>query len=95
LNGLIRDVTSALTVITTFGMFLAPVIYPPPMAWPQGAVNYLNPISPFMAAARELAVGATLSQPKMRAVASLFCLLVFAAGWRIFRLVMPRVLERL
>lgn len=95
LNGLARDVTNALTVITTFGMFLAPVVYPPPTAWPQAAVNYLNPVSPFVIAARELTVGDPLSQPGTFAVASLFGLFVFVGGWRTFRLVMPRVLERL
>jgi lipopolysaccharide transport system permease protein len=79
----------------TFGMFFSPVIYPPPTAWPQSIVNYLNPVSPFVIAARDLAIGGGLSQPFAYTVTSVVSVIVFAAGWRSFRIVMPRVLERL
>jgi lipopolysaccharide transport system permease protein len=94
-NGFTRDVANALMVIMTFGMFFSPVIYPPPTAWPQSIVNYLNPVSPFVIAARDLAIGGGLSQPFAYTVTSVVSVIVFAAGWRSFRIVMPRVLERL
>jgi lipopolysaccharide transport system permease protein len=95
LNAVVRDTANAVTAITTFGMFLAPVVYPPPTEWPQAAVNYLNPVSPFVIAARELIVGADLSHPRAFVAASGFGVLAFAIGWRSFRLIMARALERI
>ena len=93
-NGVARDVANMLTLVTTFGMFLAPVVYPPPTAWPQVLVNYANPVSPFVIAARDLTTVGTLTQPVPFVIASIVGVAVFFAGWRGFRLIMPRVLER-
>ncbi len=62
-NGVFRDIGNSLTLVLTFAMFLTPVIYPPPTQWPKLLINYLNPISPFIIATRDLTTIGTLSQP--------------------------------
>jgi lipopolysaccharide transport system permease protein len=75
-------------------MFLTPVIYPPPTQWPKVLINYLNPVSPFIIATRDLTTKGTLSQPDGLFYASAAGLLVFLVAWRIFHLAMSRIAER-
>ena len=89
-----RDIGNSLTMLLTFAMFLTPVIYPPPTQWPKVLINYLNPVSPFIIATRDLTTKGTLSQPDGLFYASVAGLLVFLVAWRIFHLSMSRIAER-
>lgn len=93
-NGVFRDIGSSLGLVLTFAMFLTPVIYPPPTEWPKVLINYLNPVSPFIIATRDLTTKGTLSQPDGLLWVSVFSLLVFLVAWRIFHLAMSRIAER-
>jgi lipopolysaccharide transport system permease protein len=93
-NGVFRDIGNSLTLALTFAMFLTPVVYPPPTQWPKVLINYLNPISPFIIATRDLTTKGTLSQPDGLLWVSVISLLVFLVAWRIFHLAMSRVAER-
>lgn len=93
-NGVFRDIGNSLTMLLTFAMFLTPVIYPPPTQWPKVLINYLNPVSPFIIATRDLTTKGTLSQPDGLFYASVSGLLVFLVAWRIFHLAMSRIAER-
>ena len=93
-NGVFRDIGNALTLIMTFAMFLTPVVYPPPTQWPKVLINYVNPVSPFIIATRDLTTRGTLSQPDGLLLACAISLLIFLVGWRVFYLAMPRVAER-
>lgn len=93
-NGVFRDIGNSLTLVLTFAMFLTPVIYPPPTQWPKVLINYLNPVSPFIIATRDLTTIGTLSQPDGLFYASVAGLVVFLVAWRIFHLAMSRVAER-
>jgi lipopolysaccharide transport system permease protein len=93
-NGVFRDIGNSLTLVLTFAMFLTPVIYPPPTQWPKVLINYLNPVSPFIIATRDLTTKGTLSQPDGLFYASIAGLVVFLAAWRIFHLAMSRIAER-
>ena len=94
-NGVFRDIGNAISLVMTIMMFLTPIVYPPPTQWPNVLINYLNPVSPFIIAARDLATKGTLSQPEGLLLGSIVGFLVFLAGWRIFHLAMPRVAERI
>ncbi len=93
-NGVFRDIGNSLTLVLTFAMFLTPVIYPPPTQWPKLLINYLNPISPFIIATRDLTTIGTLSQPDGLFYASIAGFVVFLVAWRIFHLAMSRIAER-
>lgn len=93
-NGVFRDIGNSLTMLLTFAMFLTPVVYPPPRQGVKVLINYLNPVSPFVIAARDLATQGRLSQPAALLWASVFGVLVCLICWRIFHLAMSRIAER-
>lgn len=90
-NLVLRDIGNALGIILTFGIFLAPVLYPPPTMWPSTLVNVLNPFSPILIAAQDLIAHGSLSMTQAFLFSCLFSLLVFLTGWRLFGIAMPRV----
>jgi lipopolysaccharide transport system permease protein len=90
-NLVIRDTGNALGTVLTIGMFLTPVLYPPPVRWPFFLVNLLNPLSPLLTASQDLIAEGFLTRPEMFAVACLFSLVFALAGWRAFRVTIPRV----
>ena len=93
-NLAVRDVANVVGMFMTFGMFFAPVLYPPPVRWPFFLVNILNPFSPLLAATHDLLAQGRVNQPALLVMSVLFSLLVFLVGWRVFHLTMPRVAER-
>jgi lipopolysaccharide transport system permease protein len=94
-NALARDVSSAIALALQFGIFLAPVVYPPRTTWPELLINYLNPVSPFVVATHDLVSRGGVTMPAPLAVASLLGVLVFLFGWRLFRLAQPIIGERI
>ena len=93
-NGVFRDIGNALTLVMTLAMFLTPVVYPPPTAWPKVLINYVNPVSPFIIAARDLTTKGSLSQPGGLLLGCVAGFLAFLIGWRIFHVAMARIAER-
>lgn len=89
-----RDIASVLGIVLTVGMFLSPVLYTPPTEWPFALVNVLNPVSPFLVALQDLLAGQLPANLEALALATLFSIMVFALGWRLFVLALPRILER-
>jgi lipopolysaccharide transport system permease protein len=94
LNLVIRDVANFVGMFAIFGMFLAPVLYPPPTHWPFLLVNILNPVSPILIATQDLLSIGHLTRPFLLLGSSLFSLAVFIIGWRLFNLLLPRIIER-
>ena len=95
LNAVFRDTASVLTIILTLGMFITPVVYPSPTSWPMSfLINYVNPISAFVIAARDLATFGYLTEPTSLLSSSILGLLVFLTGWRLMHLVEPKIAER-
>lgn len=93
-NLVMRDAASMLGIVLTVAMLLAPVLYAPPSGWPFALVNVLNPVSPFLVATQHLLAGGLPGNAQALAMATLFTVLVFLLGWRVFALALPRVLER-
>ncbi len=90
-NLVIRDTGNALGTVLTIGMFLTPVLYPPPVRWPFFLVNLLNPLSPLLTASQDLIAAGFLTRPEMFAVACVLSLVLALIGWRAFRVTIPRV----
>ncbi|MGE5217014.1 MAG: ABC transporter permease [Chloroflexota bacterium] len=91
-NLVIRDTANALGTVLTIGMFLTPVLYPPPVRWPFYLINLCNPLSPLLAASQDLVTEGFLTQPETFAAACIFSTALFLAGWRAFRITILRVL---
>ena len=94
-NSLFRDLGESLPFVLLLAMFLTPVVYPPPSSWPWTLLNELNPLSVLVGAARELATQGYLSRPQAVTAASLFSLMTFLVGWRIFHLAESFIAERI
>jgi lipopolysaccharide transport system permease protein len=93
-NLVIRDMGNMVSMVMTFGMFLAPILYPPPVTEPFLWVNILNPFSPMLISTQELLAGAPLSHPVALGVTAFLAIAAFLVGWRVFCITMPRVSER-
>jgi lipopolysaccharide transport system permease protein len=89
-NLAIKDVGNALGTALTIGMFLTPVLYPPPIRWPFTVINYLNPLSPLLTATQDLIAMGTLTRPELFTAACLFAIAALLLGWRAFRVTILR-----
>jgi lipopolysaccharide transport system permease protein len=90
-NLVLRDVGNALGIALTLGMFITPVLYPPPFEWPFVLINIVNPVSPLLIASQDLVAYGGLTMSAAFISSWIFSLLVFLAGWRFFNLALPRV----
>jgi lipopolysaccharide transport system permease protein len=90
-NLVVRDTGNAVGTILGVGMFLTPVLYPPPVRWPFYLVNFLNPLSPLLTATQDLIADGTVAHPELFAAACFISLALCLGGWRTFRLSLPRV----
>ena len=91
---LYQDVSKGLTIITGFWLFMTPVIYPVPKQGTFGLLVKLNPVTPLLVTARELATTGVLSDPLRFWVVSAITLIGLLLTWIVFRLAMPFVVER-
>jgi len=94
-NGLVRDVGQMVPVVLTFWMFLTPVVYPLPSSGPAAMLRFVNPVAPFVVAARDLSTRGYLSEPVSYAAACGIGMVVFLLGWWGFHTVEPRLAERI
>jgi lipopolysaccharide transport system permease protein len=93
-NLVMRDIGNALSMVLTFATFLAPILYPPPVREPFYLINLLNPFSPLLIATQDLLAEGRLSHPDTFFFSTIFSLLIFLGGWRVFHITMPRIAER-
>lgn len=94
INLVLRDAGNAISMMLTFGMFLAPILYPPPVREPFVVVNYLNPFSPLLIVTQRLLAGQDIAFSNPLLIALSLSVLLFLLGWRVFHITMPRVAER-
>jgi lipopolysaccharide transport system permease protein len=94
LSALYQDVTKTLAIVTSFGFFLTPIVYPVPTRGLFALVVNLNPVTPLLVTTRELVTGRTLSQPVAFAAVTALAIVLLLAGWIAYRVSMPIVLER-
>lgn len=94
INLVLRDMGNMISMVLTFGMFLAPILYPPPVREPFTLVNVANPFSPLLIATQNLLSGQPLMQPEWLATMVALSIGLFLLGWRTFHITMPRIAER-
>ena len=94
INLVLRDMGNIMSMMLTFGMFLAPILYPPPVREPFDIVNVANPFSPLLIATQNLLSGQALTQPNMLIFMTVLSITVFLLGWRMFHITMPWIAER-
>jgi lipopolysaccharide transport system permease protein len=94
LSALYQDVSKTLAIVTSFGFFLTPVVYPVPTRGVFALLVNLNPVTPLLVTTRELVTGAPLSQPVAFASVVLLSIILLLTGWSAYRVSMPIVLER-
>ena len=94
LNVLMRDIGNIVTLITTFLLFLTPVLYPVPPSRFFAALNILNPLSALVTGCRELVILGHIKEPQQFLSASLASLVIFLISWKVFYLAESRMPER-
>jgi lipopolysaccharide transport system permease protein len=95
LGALYQDFAMGITLITGFWLFLTPVVYPIPSEGVFGSIVKLNPVTPLLVTARELATTGVISDPQGFWIASLIAIVGLLIAWVIYRLAMPFVVERI
>ncbi len=91
---LYQDVSKALTLFTGFWLFLTPVVYSIPNTGTFGFLVKLNPVTPLLVTARELATTGVVSEPWQFWIVSVITIIGLLLTWIGFRLAMPFVVER-
>lgn len=92
-NGVLRDTANVVSLLTTFLMFLTPVLYP--ISTEKFLIFKLNPLSPLITAPRDLIVYGYIKEPVDFFVASVLSVLLFFISWRLFHLVETKIPERI
>jgi len=92
---LYQDVQRGMALVTTFWMFLTPVVFPGVRDGAVGMIMQINPVTYVLATSRDWLTG----QPPEFLVGFMVVMLLnvagLAAGWLMYRLFLPRVIERL
>lgn len=94
INALYRDVGSSLNVVTTFWLFLTPVLFPLPKEGLAAQVVKFNPVSPLLSATRELATTGHLTEPRGFFIMAVITPIFFLLSWIFFRIALPVVIDR-
>ena len=94
-GALYADVSAALSVITSFWFYVTPVVYPPPEQGILSVLISLNPVSPLLVGARDLATRGTLSDAGPFAIVSGLTLLGLLVMWVLYRVSLPILIERM
>jgi lipopolysaccharide transport system permease protein len=83
------DVRQGLVLMSTFWFFLTPIVYPEVT----GSLLSLNPVTPLLSWARSSLLSSNVDGSALLVLA--ISLLLLVAGWLLYRLAQPHVVERL
>ena len=89
------DIGRTVNAVQSFWIFLTPIVYPLPHGGLFATVVRLNPVTPLLVTTRELTTGSSISDSAGFIVVSVSATLGLCLSWLVFRLSMPRVIERL
>jgi lipopolysaccharide transport system permease protein len=92
---LYTDIAQGLTVVTGLWFFLTPVVYPPPTSFPFSLLAILNPVSPILVGARDLATKGILLNPIPFFAITFLTFVVLIISWIVYRLAIPILVERM
>ena len=92
---LYTDIAQAIPVITGLWFFITPVVYPPPTSFPFSLLAILNPVSPILVGARDLATQNLLPNPMAFFIVTGLMLFTLCVVWIVYRLAVPILVERM
>lgn len=95
INGVMRDIGNALSILVTFLMFLTPVLYAKPTTGILAHLTKYNLLYYLVSAPRDLVLTGTISEWKGFLIASIISFIVFMVCLVIFHLTETRVTERI
>lgn len=86
----IKDIREVVAFVLSIGLFLHPVLYSPAStpAWLSPFFN-LSPASHLVWCFRDALIEDTVAHPWSWLVSSVFAAIIFATGWRFFRMLQP------
>ena len=94
-GALYSDVSAALPTVTGLWFFLTPVVYPAPTRWPYSLLSQVNPVSPLLNAARDLATRGTIQDPLLFLAESAATVVGLCLMWVLYRMSLPILIERM
>ncbi len=92
---LYTDIAQGLVLVTGLWFFITPVVYPPPTSLPFSLLAILNPVSPVLVGARDLATEGVLNNAIPFFVVTSIMLVVLFVTWVVYRLAVPILVERM
>jgi len=92
---LYTDVARGVSLITGLWFFVTPVVYPSPKNFPFSLLATLNPVSPILVGARDLATEGVLHNPVAFFIVTFIMLVVLMITWVVYRLAIPILVERM
>lgn len=92
---LYTDIAHGLMVVTGLWFFITPVVYPPPVNYPFSLLAVLNPVSPILVGARDLATQGVLHNPVPFFAVTCLMLVMLFVSWVVYRLAIPILVERM
>lgn len=95
LSTLYHDVTRLTALALNFGIYISPVLYPPPKSGLAAQIVSINPLTPLLTLTRSVVTTGTLDGIAMVIAILLVSLGVIVLGLMIFRTVLPILIERM
>jgi lipopolysaccharide transport system permease protein len=95
IGALFQDVVHALGVVASGLVFLTPAAYTTPRVGLLGVVTSWNPLTPLIAAARDLLVHGSSPQMSTTLILVAASIVALLLSWVVFRLAMPILIERM
>ena len=93
LNCIARDTTNVVSLITTFLLFITPILYQEPKSGAFASFNKYNILAPLVNGPRDLVLYGKISNPFSFIVASVISFFLFLFFWRIFHLAEHKMAE--
>ncbi|OCQ94466.1 polysialic acid transporter [Nostoc sp. MBR 210] len=95
IGALYGDVAKAIPLVVSPWLLLTPVIYPVPKDGLFATIVNLNPVTPLLVTARDLATSGLVSDPIGFWVVSGLAFGLLAIAWILYRLAIPFIVERM
>ena len=94
-SGVLRDTPNVIVLVTTFLMFFCPVVYPIPKTGIFAGLNQWNPLAYLITGSRDIVFKGIVSSPGGFILSSVFAILIFLIGWRVFHIAQTKIAERI
>ncbi|MEM8828952.1 MAG: ABC transporter permease [Cyanobacteria bacterium P01_G01_bin.19] len=91
---LYQDISKGITMITSFWLFITPVVYPVPTEGTFASLVKYNPVTPLLVTIRELSTTGSLTHTFGFWLVSIITFVGLLITWIFFRLAMPYAIER-